>query len=103
MGDSCTATSFNRRSEAAAVNSGMTLRAAPELESARLRFRQWRESDFATYEQWCSRIEIMRYLGGKTFDRIQAWRHLAYQMGHWQMLGYGYYAVEEKETGTLVG
>lgn len=45
----------------------------------------------------------MRYLGGKTLDRIQAWRHLAYQLGHWQMLGYGYYAVEEKGSGLLIG
>lgn len=45
----------------------------------------------------------MRYLGGKTFDRIQAWRHLAYLIGHWAFLGYGYYAVEEKATGNLVG
>lgn len=79
------------------------IRAEPALESERLRFRMFRESDFPTYEQWTSRIEIMRYLGGRTFDRIQAWRHLAYQIGHWHMLGHGYYAVEEKDTGTLVG
>ena len=78
-------------------------RAATELETDRLRFRMFRESDFPTYEQWCARIEIMRYLGGKTFDRIQAWRHLAYQIGHWAMLGYGYYAVEERASGNLIG
>ena len=74
-----------------------------QLETERLRFRRFRESDFPTYEQWCARIEIMRYLGGKTFDRIQAWRHMAYLLGHWEMLGYGYYAVEEKASGNLVG
>jgi RimJ/RimL family protein N-acetyltransferase len=79
------------------------IRAADELETERLRFRRWRTSDFPTYEQWCSRIEIMRYLGGKTFDRVQAWRHMAYLVGHWEMLGYGYYAVEEKATGAMVG
>lgn len=79
------------------------IQAATALETERLRFRLFRESDFPIYEQWTSRIEIMRYLGGKTFDRIQAWRHLAYMLGHWEMLGYGYYAVEEKQTGTLVG
>lgn len=78
-------------------------RAAETLESERLRFRLFRDSDFATYEQWCARIEIMRYLGGKTFDRIHAWRHFAYLRGHWELLGYGYYAVEEKATGTLIG
>ena len=80
-----------------------SLRAAEELESKRLRFRQVRDADFATSEQWCSRMEIMRYLGGKTFDRIQAFRHFAYLRGHWDFLGYGYYAVEEKTTGALVG
>ena len=79
------------------------LRAAPELETERLRFRTWRASDFQTYEGWCARIEIMRYLGGKTLDTIQAWRHMAYQMGHWSMFGYGYYVCEEKATGAMVG
>lgn len=78
-------------------------RAAPELETERLRFRQFRLDDFPTYEQWCARMEIMRYLGGKTFDRIHAFRHLSYLIGHWHFLGYGYYAVEEKATGALVG
>jgi RimJ/RimL family protein N-acetyltransferase len=78
-------------------------RAAEVLESERLRFRLFRDADFPIYEQWCARIEIMRYLGGKTFDRIQAWRHFAYLRGHWEFLGYGYYAVEERATGTLIG
>ncbi len=78
-------------------------RAAETIESDRLRFRLFRNADFPTYEQWCGRMEIMRYLGGKTFDRIQAWRHFAYLRGHWEFLGYGYYAVEEKATGALIG
>jgi RimJ/RimL family protein N-acetyltransferase len=86
-----------------APNTPAFIRAETELETERLRFRMFHESDFPTYEQWTSRIEIMRYLGGKTFDRIQAWRHLAYQIGHWHFLGHGYYAVEEKSTGALIG
>lgn len=78
-------------------------RAAPELETARLRLRQFSERDFATYEQWCANIEVMRYLGGKTFDTTGAWRHMAYLIGHWALRGYGYYAVEEKATGVLIG
>lgn len=80
-----------------------SIRASDELESVRLRFRQFRDADFPIYEQWCSRMEIMRFLGGKTFDRIQAFRHFAYLRGHWDFLGYGYYAVEEKATGALIG
>ena len=65
--------------------------------------RPWRESDFPTYETWCANIDIMRYLGGKTMNRLEAWRHLAYLVGHWAFRGYGYYAAEEKSTGRLVG
>jgi RimJ/RimL family protein N-acetyltransferase len=77
--------------------------AATELETERLRFRMLRESDFPTIERWSADIQVMRYLGGKTFDTIQAWRHLAYLVGHWAMRGYGYYAVEEKSTGNFIG
>jgi RimJ/RimL family protein N-acetyltransferase len=77
--------------------------AAAELATQRLRLRMFRESDFPVYETWCANIEIMRYLGGKTMNRAEAWRHLAYQIGHWTFRGYGYYAVEEKESGRLVG
>ena len=79
------------------------LNAPTALETERLRFRLFRFDDFPTYEQWCARMEIMRYLGGKTFDRLYAFRHMAYLIGHWHFLGYGYYAVEEKTTGTLIG
>jgi RimJ/RimL family protein N-acetyltransferase len=80
-----------------------TIHAAPELETSRLRLRVLRESDFPTYETWCANMDIMRYLGGKTMNRFEAWRHLAYLVGHWAFRGYGYYAVEEKSTGRLVG
>jgi len=77
--------------------------AALELETERLRFRQLRESDFPTIERHCADINVMRFLGGKTLDTAQAWRHLAYQMAHWHLRGYGYYAVDDKTTGTFVG
>jgi RimJ/RimL family protein N-acetyltransferase len=77
--------------------------AAKELETERLRFRQFRESDFTTYEQWSANIDVMRYIGGKVLDRFLAYRHMAYVLGHWALRGHGYYAVEEKATGQLVG
>ena len=79
------------------------LAAAPELETRRLRFRMLRMEDFPVYETWCADINVMRYLGGKTLDRLLAWRHLSNLLGHWAMLGYGYYAVEEKASGTFIG
>lgn len=77
--------------------------AAPTLETERLNFRMLRASDFPTYEKWCADIEVMRYIGGKTLERVLAWRHLSNLVGHWGLLGYGYYAVEEKGTGNFIG
>jgi RimJ/RimL family protein N-acetyltransferase len=79
------------------------IQAARELETERLRFRMLRLDDFPTYEKWCADINVMRYIGGKTLDRVLAWRHLTNLLGHWTLLGYGYYAVEEKATGDFIG
>lgn len=74
-----------------------------KLESERLLLRQWRETDFEPYAKLCADSEVMRYLGGKPFTRAEAWRHLAFLIGHWQLLGYGHFAVEEKASGSFIG
>ena len=74
-----------------------------QLETERLLLRQWRLEDFETYEKMCADEVIMRYIGGKTFNRIEAWRHMAYHIGHWELLGYGHFAVEEKASGKFAG
>ena len=74
------------------------------LETERLILRMWREEDdFETYAQMCADPEVMRYLGGKTFSRMEAWRHMAFLIGHWHLRGYGHWAVEEKASGRFVG
>ena len=73
------------------------------LETERLILRRWREDDFEAYASLCADPQVMRYLGGKTFDRTEAWRHLAMMIGHWQLRGYGLWAVEEKATGQFAG
>jgi len=73
------------------------------LETDRLLLRMWRNEDFAAYERMCADPEIMRYLGGRTFDRLEAWRHMAFLVGHWELRGYGHWAVEEKSSGHFIG
>lgn len=73
------------------------------LETDRLLLRPWRLEDFETYEKMCADPEIMRFLGGKTLNRLEAWRHMAFLVGHWDLLGYGHWAVEEKSSGKLAG
>jgi RimJ/RimL family protein N-acetyltransferase len=74
------------------------------LETERLLLRWFREDDF---EQLCkinSDPEVMRFLGdGKPMSDIETWRQMAAFMGHWYFRGHGVWAVEEKNSGKLVG
>lgn len=74
-----------------------------ELETERLLLRMWRESDVDAYADMCADPLVMRYIGGKTLTRFETWRSIAFFMGHWQMRGYGHWAVEEKATGRMIG
>lgn len=75
----------------------------PVLETERLILREFREDDFPIYERLSADPSVMRYLGGKTFNQAEAWRHMAFMVGHWTLRGYGYFALEEKESGQFIG
>ena len=76
-----------------------------ELETERLKLRMWRESDLDDYAALTADPLVMRYLqpGRPPFTRADAWRSIAFFMGHWQMRGYGHWAVEEKASGRMIG
>src|SRR5436305_9698530 len=82
--------------------SSMEVSDIPVLETERLRLRAFRLGDFEGYAAMCGDPEVARYLTTR-FDREQAWRHLAFLIGHWVLRGFGMWAVEEKATGAFVG
>ncbi len=64
----------------------------------------FRQEDFDEYATIFSNPEITRYLGdGEPLSRVAAWRSLAVIVGHWQLRGYGMWAVEERQSGILIG
>ena len=74
------------------------------LETTRLTLRMLRESDLEAYAEMVADPEVMRFIGdGKPLSRPFAWRNLAMMIGHWQLRGYGLWAVEERSSGQLVG
>jgi RimJ/RimL family protein N-acetyltransferase len=76
----------------------------PELRTARLRLRAFREGDFDAVAAMCADPDVMRYLGdGRTLDRDDAWRHMAMLVGHWELRGFGTWAVEEQASGAYIG
>jgi len=77
----------------------------PELVTGRLRLRPLRGSDLDDYAALHADPEVMRFLGGGAgpWDRGRSWRHLAFQLGHWQLGGSGIWAVEILATGEFAG
>jgi RimJ/RimL family protein N-acetyltransferase len=74
------------------------------LETQRLRMRQFGESDWDAYALMCADPEVMRHIGtGVVLTRDEAWRSIAGVLGHWQLRGYGMWALESKETGEFIG
>lgn len=75
-----------------------------ELKTERLILRMFREDDLDHYASICADPQVMRYLSeGKTLSRADAWRQMAMIIGHWQLRGYGIWAVEERESKACIG
>ena len=76
----------------------------PILKTKRLILREFRESDLDAYAEMSSDGEVMRYLGtGKVLSRAESWRSMAAIIGHWYFRGYGLWAVEEQQSGEMIG
>lgn len=76
----------------------------PTLITERLVLRPFRDDDLDAYAEICADPEVMRYLSdGKPLSRAEAWRQMAFIVGHWQLKGFGLWALEEKESGALIG
>jgi RimJ/RimL family protein N-acetyltransferase len=75
----------------------------PTLETDRLILRPYQLEDFDTYVEMWADPDVVRFIGGRPFDREASWSRFLRHPGLWQYLGFGYFAVVEKETGLVVG
>jgi RimJ/RimL family protein N-acetyltransferase len=75
----------------------------PTLETPRLILRSHQISDFADCCALWSDPVVTRHISGRAFTPEEVWARLLRYVGHWSMLGYGYWVMEEKATGNFVG
>src|SRR5438105_4445915 len=74
----------------------------PTLQTDRLILRPFRAADFEAYAEMNANPDVMRYID-EIQDRQAAFRSMCANIGHWEVRGYGPWAVEERATGRLVG
>jgi RimJ/RimL family protein N-acetyltransferase len=76
----------------------------PLLTTERLLLRSFLPEDFAPYAEMMADPDVTRHLGeGCPLSRADAWRQLATGTGHWELRGFGLWAVEERRTGRFLG
>jgi RimJ/RimL family protein N-acetyltransferase len=75
----------------------------PVLETERLKLRGHRLDDFAACAAMWADPVVSRQLGRKPFTEEESWTRLLRYVGHWALLGFGYWVVEEKSSGSFAG
>ncbi len=76
---------------------------APELQTQRLILRGPRLNDFeALYALWAD-MAVVRHISGEPSSREQSWSRLLRLVGHWQLLGFGYWMVTARNNGRFLG
>jgi RimJ/RimL family protein N-acetyltransferase len=74
-----------------------------ELETPRLRLRRWRAADVDALVRWHNDPGLMRHMHKLTFTREEMEADLVRYERHWAEHGFGLWAAEENESGTLIG
>jgi RimJ/RimL family protein N-acetyltransferase len=75
----------------------------PQLETERLILRAHRIDDFAECAMMWGDPAVTRYIGGQPFTAEEVWSRLLRYVGHWHLLGFGYWIIHERASGLFVG
>lgn len=75
----------------------------PVIETDRLILRGHRADDFADCLALWMDPEVTRFIGGRPSTQEEVWSRLLRYLGHWALLGFGYWVISEKETDRFMG
>jgi RimJ/RimL family protein N-acetyltransferase len=75
----------------------------PRLETPRLILRSYRLDDYAAHAAIWADPRTTALFGAYKFDDENCWVRFQRNWGQWALYGYGYWGVEEKESGRYIG
>lgn len=72
-------------------------------ETARLTFHRQTEADFTESAALWADAGTTRFIGGVPSPADESWARLLRNAGHWALLGYGFWAIRDRQTGQFMG
>src|SRR5579871_359596 len=75
----------------------------PVLETERLILRGHTRADFASYAVMWADPAFVQFSGGTPLSKEDAWARFLRPLGHWHLLEFGFWAIEEKLSRRFVG
>jgi RimJ/RimL family protein N-acetyltransferase len=75
----------------------------PCLETQRLHLRGHRLDDLGDCAAMWGDANVTRYVGGTPVSAEDVWSKLLRYVGHWSLMGFGYWVIEEKASGRFAG
>jgi RimJ/RimL family protein N-acetyltransferase len=76
---------------------------APLVETERLRLRAHQVDDLPFCAEMWRDPDVVRFIGGRAFTREEVWARMLRYAGMWTVMGHGFWAIEDKASGKLVG
>ncbi|MBB4065496.1 GNAT family N-acetyltransferase [Gellertiella hungarica] len=75
----------------------------PVIETERMRLRVVAPGDLERYVALWQDETVLRYTIGAALTRETGWSRILRTTGHWQVFGFGFFVVEDRQTGEFVG
>jgi RimJ/RimL family protein N-acetyltransferase len=78
-------------------------RHVPTINTAQVTLRAMRPGDFERFAEIWADAAVVRYIGGVPRSRDVSWNAFLRNAGHWQVTGFGQWAIEAHDTRGMVG
>ncbi len=78
-------------------------RTIPTINTARLTLRGMRAEDFGRFAEIWAMPEVVRYINGEPWPRSKAWTAFLRHAGHWQITGFGIWAIQQHRMPQICG
>ena len=78
-------------------------RTVPTINTARVTLRAMRPGDFDRFAEIWATPEVVRHIGGAPRSRDSSWKAFLTNAGHWQVTGFGQWAIEDHRSKLMVG